>query len=111
LVFVPQYTKITKAFVTASDACGRLCKPTCAKKVGNVVNYVPCTGAIKVNTQGPLMYGNQTRKCMQHVGYLYKYKRILKIIIATPCCTSTKMQKKNPHSLFLLHSGHGQVLE
>ena len=67
----PTDYKITKAFVTASDACGRLCKPTCAKKVGNVVHYVPCTGAIKVNTQGPLMYGNDFGEAVLSIWQFY----------------------------------------
>ncbi|VDI50194.1 tyrosinase [Mytilus galloprovincialis] len=54
----PKVNKPTEVLVTASDACGRLCKPTCRRQEGGHVFYVPCSGAIKVTKQSPLMYGN-----------------------------------------------------
>ncbi|VDI50192.1 Hypothetical predicted protein [Mytilus galloprovincialis] len=48
----------TDALITASDACGRLCKPRCRQWVKGKLYYVPCSGAIRVTQQSPLMYGN-----------------------------------------------------
>ncbi|CAC5417280.1 TYR [Mytilus coruscus] len=54
----PTANKPTEVMITASDACGRLCKPTCRKWENGNLYYVSCTGAIKVTAQSPLMYGN-----------------------------------------------------
>ncbi|XP_071121576.1 uncharacterized protein [Mytilus edulis] len=54
----PKVNKPTEVLVTASDACGRLCKPTCRRQKGGHIFYVPCSGAIKVTKQRPHMYGN-----------------------------------------------------
>lgn len=54
----PTPYKPTDVLITASDACGRLCKATCRKQVGNHVYYEPCKGTIRVTPDMPLMYGN-----------------------------------------------------
>lgn len=54
----PTTGKPTDVLITASDACGRLCKPTCRKQVGNHVYYEPCQGTIRVTPDMPFMYGN-----------------------------------------------------
>lgn len=49
--------EVVKTFITATDTCGRMCKPRCLKKNSGYKNqYVPCSGVIKAADTYPLMY-------------------------------------------------------
>ncbi|XP_071121629.1 tyrosinase-like protein 2 [Mytilus edulis] len=54
----PNDTEPVTSFISATDTCGRMCKPKCLKKgSGSKPTYVPCDGVIKATAQSPLMYG------------------------------------------------------
>lgn len=43
--------------ISAYDSCGRVCRPSCLVP-GSTNLYRPCSGALRVNTKQPLMFGN-----------------------------------------------------
>lgn len=43
--------------ISAYDSCGRVCRPSCLLP-GTTNVYRPCSGALRVNTKQPLMFGN-----------------------------------------------------
>lgn len=45
--------QLTEVLFTANDECGRVCKPYC-RRLGS---YVPCTGAMRITTSPPKLYG------------------------------------------------------
>lgn len=52
-----QNDKEVMVFLTATDTCGRMCKPRCLQKnAGSKPTYVPCSGVIKATDDLPLMY-------------------------------------------------------
>ncbi|KAL3859838.1 hypothetical protein ACJMK2_010029 [Sinanodonta woodiana] len=46
---------VSEVFLSAYDSCGRICQPYC-KTEGN--GFRPCTGAIRVTSESPKMYGS-----------------------------------------------------
>ncbi|KAL5022200.1 hypothetical protein ScPMuIL_001355 [Solemya velum] len=48
---------VSKAFISASDSCGRLCHTSCRVPGSNPTEYRPCSGAITVNSKTPKMFG------------------------------------------------------
>lgn len=48
---------VSKAFISASDSCGRVCHTSCRVPGSNPTEYRPCSGAISVNSQTPKMFG------------------------------------------------------
>ncbi|KAL3860837.1 hypothetical protein ACJMK2_010901 [Sinanodonta woodiana] len=47
-----------EAIISAHDRCGRMCQPRCLIHGSNPPRYRPCSGAIRISSASPKMYGN-----------------------------------------------------
>nr|KAI8748318.1 TYRosinase family member (tyr-3) [Biomphalaria glabrata] len=56
---------ISKAIVRAHDSCGRVCHVACRDKEAR--EYSICSGAIAVNNERPLMYGNKFDEALLNI--------------------------------------------
>ncbi|KAL3860838.1 hypothetical protein ACJMK2_010902 [Sinanodonta woodiana] len=49
---------ISQAIISAHDHCGRVCQPQCIVRGSNPPVYKPCSGAIRLSSASPKMYGD-----------------------------------------------------
>lgn len=53
----PETGGATEVLVNVHDSCGRVCKPYCRYELEGKAGYQPCTGAVRVTSNLPKMYG------------------------------------------------------
>ncbi|KAL3837510.1 hypothetical protein ACJMK2_022862 [Sinanodonta woodiana] len=60
-------TEITEAIISAHDRCGRMCQPQCLDHGSETSRYQPCSGAIRISSASPKMYGNTLGEAIMDV--------------------------------------------
>ena len=67
----PTCRKPTHVVLSVHDQCGRVCTPKCLVKGSYPPRYEPCSGAIKVDSEYPLSYGNTYSEAVSSYWNIY----------------------------------------
>ncbi|KAK3598082.1 hypothetical protein CHS0354_022998 [Potamilus streckersoni] len=65
----------TEAIISAHDRCGRMCQPQCLDRGSNLAKYRPCSGAIRISSASPKMYGNTLDEAILDVWHWWSRDR------------------------------------